>query len=106
MDRMKGSLEQVIEIIVHGVNPDKIILFGSRARGENHEESDYDLCVLKTDVGHRRKLAKQIYRSLYGSGLAVDVIVETPQRFEELKEDPFLIYKEIGRGKVIYEKSG
>jgi len=47
----------------------------------------------------------QIYRNLYGVGVAVDVIVETPDTFDELKDNPFLIYHDIAlHGKVIYEK--
>jgi hypothetical protein len=57
-------------------------------------------------VTRRRNLAKQIYRSLYDIGLPVDVIVETPEHFEELKNNRFLIYKEIANhGQVIYERS-
>lgn len=102
---MNTSLRKAIDIIVKTTDPDKIILFGSRAKGGFKEESDYDVCVLKKGVEHRRKLAQQIYRSLYGVGASIDIIVETPERFEELKENPFLIYNEIaGHGKVVYEK--
>lgn len=60
---------------------------------------------LKKGVSHRRKVAQQIYRFLYGMGAPVDIIVETPEKFEELKDNPFMIYKEISKsGKVVYEK--
>jgi len=98
-------LEKAIEIIIRSVDPDKIILFGSRARGDHKKESDYDICVIKKGVSHRRKVAQQIYRFLYGMGAPVDIIVETPEKFEELKDNPFMIYKEISKfGKVVYEK--
>ena len=51
-------------------------------------ESGYDICVIKSGVQHRRKLAQNIYRMLYGVGIPVDVIVETPERFDELKDNP------------------
>ena len=103
---MNNPLERVIERIVQGVQPDRIILFGSQARGNYSEESDYDLCIIKAGVKHRRRLAQQIYRLLYGTGLAVDIIVETPESFDKLKDDPFLIYREImNDGKILYEKS-
>ncbi|MCX9089529.1 MAG: nucleotidyltransferase domain-containing protein [Candidatus Methanoperedens sp.] len=103
--KMTNPLDIAIEIIIRSINPDKIILFGSRARGDNKKESDYDICVIKKDVSHRRKLAQQIYRFLYGVGVPIDIIVETPERFEELKDNPFMIYKEISKyGKVVYEK--
>ena len=103
---MSNPLEKVVERIVDGIQPDRIILFGSQAREDYSGDSDYDICVIKEGIVHRRKLAQQIYRMLYGIGIAVDVIVETPESFDELKDDPFLIYREIARdGKVLYEKS-
>jgi predicted nucleotidyltransferase len=103
---MNTPLEKAIESIIKSVNPDKIILFGSRARGDFKKESDYDICIIKKGVEHRRKLAQQIYRFLYGVGVPVDIIVETPERFEELKDNPFMIYQEISKyGRVVYEKS-
>jgi predicted nucleotidyltransferase len=102
---MDNPLEKAIDIIVKVADPDKIILFGSRARGDSKKDSDYDLCVLKRNVEHRRKLAQKLYRSLYGVRIPVDIIVETSDDFENLKDDPFLIYKQISKdGVLIYEK--
>lgn len=98
-------LRHLVDTLIREVEPDRIILFGSRAKGDDGEGSDYDVCVLKTGLKHRRKLAKQIYRLLYDVDLPVDVIVETPERFDQLKDNRFLIYKEIAEhGQVIYEK--
>jgi len=102
---MTNPLDEAIEIIIQSIDPDKIILFGSHARGDHTKESDFDICVIKTGVSHRRKLAQQIYKFLYGVGVPVDIIVETPERFEELKDNPFMIYNEISKyGKVVYER--
>ncbi|MBU2462376.1 nucleotidyltransferase domain-containing protein [bacterium] len=102
---MSSPLEKAIEIIIRVADPDRIILFGSRSRGDYKKESDYDLCIIKKGVEHRRRLAQQIYRYLYGIGASVDVIVETPERFEELKDNLFMVYKKIAMdGKVIYDK--
>ncbi len=100
-----NQISEITDRIVSDIDPDRIILFGSRARGEHSEHSDFDLCVLKAGVLHRRDLAKRIYRLLYESGAAVDVIVETPERFEQLKGNRFLIYNAIAeQGRVIYDK--
>ena len=102
---MSNPLERAIETIVKVADPDQIILFGSQARGDAKPDSDYDICVLKDGVKHRRKLTHQIYRSLCGVGAPVELIVETPERFDVLKDYPFLIYREIVRyGRVVYEK--
>ncbi len=47
---MNDSLEKVIGIIVKDVGPDKIMLFGSRAKGDSKEESNYDIYVIKQGV--------------------------------------------------------
>jgi predicted nucleotidyltransferase len=103
--KKQSPLRKIVEIITRTADPDRIILFGSRARRDNKKQSDYDICVIKRGVVRRRDLAMQLYRDLYGVGAAVDIIVENPETFEELKENPFLVYHDIARqGKVIYEK--
>ena len=88
-----------------GADPNMIILFGSRAKEKNKECSDYDICILKKDVANKRKLAQKIYHKLFGVGASVDVIVETPEKFNELKDKWFLVYGEIAKsGSVMYEK--
>jgi len=48
---------------------------------------------------------QEVYKLLYGSGLSVDVIVETPERFLELKDNPYLIYQQIEtKGRLLYDK--
>lgn len=102
---MKDPLKEIIKRIVEEVDPDKIILFGSRVKGEGTEWSDYDICVLKSDRVKRNEIEKRIYLKLFGIGVPVDIIVETMERFEELKENKFLIYHEIAKyGRIIYEK--
>lgn len=102
----KNYLKEITQQIVEEVAPDKIILFGSRAQAKKKQskESDYDIFVLKNDITHKRKLAQRIYLKL-DVDVPVDIIVETPKRFNQLKDNPFLIYNEIAKyGRVIYEK--
>lgn len=99
------SLSKIIRIIIEAVDPDSIILFGSRAKRSNSSESDYDICVLKAGIKERRKTAKLLYKSLYGVGVPVDILVETPDIFNANNNNPHLIYREIAQfGKVLYEK--
>jgi len=100
----KNHLKEITQQIVKEVAPDKIILFGSRAKKKQSKESDYDIFVLKNDLTHKRKLAQRIYLKL-DVDVSVDIIVETPKRFNQLKDNPFLIYSDIAKyGRVIYEK--
>jgi predicted nucleotidyltransferase len=102
---MEKILNDAVNIIVKKFEPDKIILFGSRAAGTADQDSDYDLCVLKSSLQHKRKTAQDISRALVGLKFAVDLIVETPEKFGEWKANPFLIYGKIAeQGKILYEK--
>ena len=104
--RNTGALKKIVEIIARSADPDRIILFGSRAKGTaDPKRSDYDICVIKSGVKHRRELAMKLYRDLYGVGVPVDVIVETPETFEKARDNPFLIYHDIAeQGGIVYEK--
>ena len=100
----QNILAEIVQKVVEEAVPEKIILFGSRAKEEQTKESDYDICVLKKGVLHKRKLAQRIYLAL-DINAPVDVIVETPERFNKLKTNPFLIYHDIAKyGRVVYEK--
>lgn len=102
---MDNMLEEIVNRIVEETDPDKIILFGSRAKNKSKKSSDYDICVLKKNIDHKRKLAQKIYQKLFGVGASVDIIVETPDKFNLLKDKWFLIYSEIAKtGNVVYEK--
>ncbi len=98
-------LQKAISTIVAVAQPDRIILFGSRATDQFHKESDLDLLVLKQNLKDKRTLTKKIYRNFHHIGAPVDVIVADLERFEILKNDPYLIYKEAAdKGRVVYEK--
>lgn len=98
-------LAQVIRRIVEVTQPDKIILFGSTARGETGPHSDLDLLVVKSGVTHRGHLTETIYENLLGVGQAVDVVVVTPQDIERYGDAFCLVIEPALReGKVVYER--
>lgn len=78
-------LEAVVRRIVEVAKPDRIILFGSAARGEGNPDSDLDLLVVKSGVPHRRRLAQQVYRALFGIPVPVDILVVTPEDIEAFR---------------------
>jgi uncharacterized protein len=83
---LSRTLEEVVRRIVGVAHPDRIILFGSAARGEMGLDSDIDLLVIKRGVPHRGRLAGQIHRALVGVSVAVDVMVATPEDVEYLRD--------------------
>ena len=96
------TLQEIVRRIVAAIAPEKIVLFGSAARGEMGPDSDLDLLVVKPNV-HRRATAKRIEESLIGITIPTDIIVVTPEDVELHKDTIGLIYRPALReGKVIY----
>ena len=83
----KERLQEIIRRIVEVAKPDRIILFGSGARGELGPDSDLDLLVVKTGVEHRGRLAQEIYVKLFGIAIPVDVVVVTSEDLHLLKNN-------------------
>jgi len=76
-------LRELVRRLVAAVQPTKIYLFGSRARGEALSDSDYDVLLLvKERAESPSELERDAYLALVGFGRAVDVIVMDEQFFE------------------------
>lgn len=102
---MDTKLEKIVNKILEIIVPDKIILFGSRARNEFEENSDYDILVVKSGITNKREICKKIYRNMFGTNASVDIILEVPDVLEVYKNSAGHIYKHIlNDGKIIYEK--
>jgi len=97
------TLQEIIRRIVKVAQPEKIILFGSAARGEMGPNSDVDLLVIKRGKFHQGHLTGEIYMNLHGVGQAVDVILVTPQQAERYRNIHFLVIAPALReGKEVY----
>ena len=100
----KKILNEIIERIVDVAQPERIILFGSAARGEMGPHSDIDLLVIRSGPGTAREIAAKIYLRLYGVGRAVDIIVVSPEQVEQYRKSPYLVINPALReGLVIYD---
>ena len=96
-------LEDIVNRVVEIARPEKIILFGSAARGEMGPNSDVDLLIIRKG-GHSRKLVGQIYRRLHGVGAAVDAVMVSPADVERYKDSHALIIKPaLAEGRVVYD---
>jgi predicted nucleotidyltransferase len=101
------DLKSLVDFIATKYSPEKIILFGSRARGDHKKDSDYDILIIMKNVENRRKFASLLYSELIPNNLIVNVdfLVTSKDRYEKLKTDIGLIYISIdSEGKVLYEK--
>lgn len=83
----------------------KVILFGSRARGETHPDSDLDLLVIEPDeVSERRAETARLRRELRGLEVALDVIVVSAKHVEEWGHfDGTMLNEALNEGRVLVD---
>ena len=99
----RKMLDKIVRRIVKVAKPEKIIMFGSAAKGQMGPNSDVDLLVIKRGKFHRGRLTDRIYMNMHGVGQAVDVIVVTPEDVERYKDCfALVIYPAVREGKVVY----
>jgi predicted nucleotidyltransferase len=98
-------ISEMARLIAEKFQPDRIILFGSHARGEADFDSDVDLLVLMNVSGSRREMANQIDLALTDRELPVDVIVMTPEQFEKDRHFAGTLARPADRGgRILYER--
>jgi predicted nucleotidyltransferase len=100
-----AKIEEMVRRIVEQFNPDRIILFGSHARGTAWSDSDADLLVIMPTQGSRREQAIAIDLALVGVDLPADVIVVTPEDIKRSRDTPgTVIWRALREGKVVYDR--
>lgn len=80
----KGSaLDEIVARLKRAYQPERIYLFGSRARGDQGPDSDFDILVVVSDdaTGNRRG-SRLAYQVLRGTGVAADILVWSRSYFE------------------------
>jgi len=104
--RRQQIIDEMVRRIVERYDPEKIILFGSHARGTGGFDSDADLLVVMRVSGSKREAAVQIDLALAGVGMPKDVIVVTPEEVERYRDTVgTIIYPALREGKVLYERA-
>lgn len=104
------TIQRMVEAIVAEVQPERVYLFGSRARGEARESSDVDLLVVESEPfgegrSHLRE-TNRIYRALSGFLVPVDVLLFSAAEFEKWRDS---LNNVVGRcvreGRLLYARS-
>ena len=99
-------LPEITRRILSVSTPERIILFGSFARGNSDADSDLDLLVILEGVRSPRAESNRLRRALRGLLTPVDIIVATPQQVERHRNTSGYVYQSaLAEGKVIYERS-
>jgi predicted nucleotidyltransferase len=104
-DQIASLSRRIIDL----ANPERVILFGSQARGTAKDGSDIDLMIVsdqpKGESGSRRREIGRIRRGLPHLGIPIDILLFTPEEVEQWRHTTNHIVSEALReGKVLYER--
>jgi predicted nucleotidyltransferase len=99
-------LEEAVRRVVTVADPERIVLFGSAARGDMRVSSDLDLLVVKDGDYHQRRLTARLYRVLADLDRDTDIVMVRSAQLERYKDSFCLVFYAASReGKVIYDKA-
>jgi predicted nucleotidyltransferase len=107
-EKVRDLIPEIVEAIVSSARPERIILFGSRAKDTAQHDSDFDFLVVVSDVENEREISRWIYRALLDQRIkaAVDIVVVSEHKLAQHKDNPYFIYSEALReGNVCYERA-
>ncbi len=99
------QIQRMVNRIVKEFQPERVILFGSHARGEGGPDSDVDLLIVMPVEGSKRDKAIEIGVALHDVRIPKDIIVTTPEEFEWRKEIAGTIERPaVMEGMTLYAK--
>ena len=100
--RVAGMVAQLADEF----SPERIVLFGSRARGDEREDSDVDLLVIMPEIADRHALTVAMLVALSDAPLPNDVLVTTPEQFAKRGRIPGnALYHAQREGIVVYDRA-
>jgi uncharacterized protein len=98
------QLRRLTDVLAQAAKPKYIILFGSQARGDASDNSDFDLMIVEYDVADRGREMVRLNRILRPLDIPVDLLVVSAQNFEYWRDTPGNVYFEAAsEGEILYE---
>jgi uncharacterized protein len=102
--------QEMVRVIVEVAKPNKVILFGSRAKGTARADSDYDFLVIKEEAffetHSRRKESGKLGRALAKFRVANDILMYSVDEIEQRRDwRNNVVACALKEGQVLYEKS-
>lgn len=106
----EDELAEIVRVIVEAIDPEQIILFGSRARGDFRKDSDLDLLIVDSQpfdsTRSRRKEITRIGDLLDVVPLAIDILLHSRDEVEYWRDSlNNVIARALREGRVLYERS-
>ena len=103
---LEQELRRYLGLLSDQAQLERVILFGSLVTGQVRPESDIDLVIIQqTELTFWKRLREM--RRLLQPRVATDILVYTPNEFEQLRRERSFFRDEIlGKGKVIYARGG
>lgn len=100
------KLREAVRRLVEAAHPRRIILFGSRARGDATEDSDVDLLIVLAEVKDRVAEIVRLTRVLRGLVLPAELLVVSQAMYDDWSEVPGTVYYDARReGQTLYDAS-
>ena len=99
-------LDEIVRRIVQVADPDKIILFGSRARREADEESDHDLLIIAPSEEPTWRRTVPVLMAMRGITVPCDVLWRTSEEVEQWQAaSSHVLSRAVREGRVVYERA-
>jgi UTP:GlnB (protein PII) uridylyltransferase len=102
-------LQSMVALIVDEVQPERVVLFGSHARGEAREDSDVDLLIIEREPfgpgRSRNREAGRLFRRLAGFGIAKDLLLYSRDEVERFAaSNNHVVAHALKEGRLVYEQ--
>ena len=102
----EADISVMVDRIVGRFQPSRVVLFGSRSRGDANERSDVDLLVVMNHVQDKRQAAIEIRRTLGDLPVSKDIMVTTPGEIASRGHMVgTVLHAALRGGTVVYERS-
>lgn len=101
-----ATLDRIVRLLLERTTPELVVLFGSRADGTAHADSDYDFYLVVADAGAVESTRDAANAAMRGAGLSADVIVSSATEYERQQHDPGFLAWPVSRSGVLLHSTG